>query len=308
MAARQVVVATGAFRSPRVPAVGAGLSHRITQLHSFEYRNDAQLPPGAVLVVGAGQTGVQLAEELIDNGRRVFLAVGSAPRMPRRYRGRDAFRWLVQLRKDEGRYGFGLPTAATLPSPAARLGAVPQLSGHKGGHDIDLRRMAKEDGLTLLGRLESIDGRTVRFADDLETNLRLCEASFDTRVRPLIERYIVAAGLDLPPAEERPATVFNPPVLRELDLAAAGITTVIWASGFSPSLGWIDLPILDEWGLPKLDRAGQSEFAGLYFLGMPWQSNMLSASMPGTVWDVADIAASMGIGDEATADEQLVVN
>jgi putative flavoprotein involved in K+ transport len=305
MAAREVVVASGAYGKPQTPAVGAALTSRITQLHSSDYRNEASLPPGAVLIVGSGQTGVQLAEELLDSGRRVFLSVGTAPRMRRRYRGRDCFRWLVLLKTDGARYGIPFPTAATLADPRLRLAALPQLTGHKGGsHEVDLRRMAKEDGLTLLGRLQAIDGHTASFGDDLEANLLRAEGSFDARFRPLIDRYVIAADLDVPEAEPLVVADFRPPAIPELDLAAAGITTVLWASGFRPTLDWIELPVFDEWGLPRL-TAGQSDQAGLYFLGMPWQSSMISVSIPGTFLDAAEVAASMGIAESEPLGEMV---
>ena len=295
MSARSVVVASGAYGRPHTPALGAALTPRITQMHTSEYRNEAALPPGAVLIVGSGQTGVQLAEELLDSGRRVFLSVGTAARMRRRYRGRDCFRWLVLLKTDGARYGIPFPTAATLADPGLRLGALPQLTGHKGGsHEIDLRRTAREDGLTLLGRLQAIDGHTARFGDDLEANLLRAEGSFEARFRPLIDRYVEAAGLDVPEAEPLVVADYRPPAIPELDLAAAGITTVLWASGFRPTLDWIELPVFDEWGLPRL-TANRSEIEGLYFLGMPWQSNMISVSIAGTLWDAAEVAALMGI-------------
>ncbi|HEX6868729.1 MAG TPA: NAD(P)-binding domain-containing protein, partial [Candidatus Limnocylindrales bacterium] len=170
LVARQVVVATGGFHVPNIPRVADGLTPRVLSLHSSAYRREADLPAGAILVVGSAQTGVQLVEELRATGREVYLCVGGAGRAPRRYRGRDIFVWIHQLAVRGDEVGSSLPAVGSLPEPGRRLAGNPHLSGHRGGHETDLRQIGL-DGTTLLGRLAAIDGERIRLADDLVANL-----------------------------------------------------------------------------------------------------------------------------------------
>lgn len=296
--AAHVIVATGSFHTPTRPAIATALPPRLTQLHTHDYRNERSLPDGAVLVVGSGQSGVQIAEELLDAGRETYLAVGSAGWAPRRYRGQDIFRWLWSLAADGARVGVPFPTADRLPDPRMRLAANPQLSGHGGGHDVDLRAMA-ERGLGLVNRLVGIDGERMRFAPALDAALAHSEGSFDERFRPLIDRYIELAGVDAPP-EERTRSTFAPPERTELDLGAAGVSTVIWASGYRPDFGWIDAPIVDEQGLPR-NRRGLGEIDGLGFLGLLWQHTQASATLFGPTQDAAWLLDAMGLASPPVA-------
>ena len=277
-----IVVAVGGFHSPRIPAVGAGLPGRIVQLHSHHYRNEATLPPGAVLVVGTGQSGVQLAEELHAAGRRVILSVGHCGRVPRRYRGEDIFRWMVELAK-HGK----LPAVDTLPDPRLRFAGNPHLSGHNGGHETNLRRFAA-DGIRLVGRLDGADGERVRFAPDLSANLRFADTFFDERIRTEIDTVIEAAGIDAPPDDREPFD-YEPPEVSELDLAVEGVSTVLWTSGYRLDFGWIDLPIFDDHGAPHHVR-GVTDVPGLTFLGLPWQLNQASATFVGVANDARYLA------------------
>ena len=277
-----VVIAAGGFHSPRIPAVGADLPERVVQVHSSNYRNETALPPGAVLVVGTGQSGVQLAEELHAAGRRVILAVGHCGRVPRRYRGQDIFKWMVGL-ATRGK----LPTVDTLPDPRLRFACNPHLSGHGGGHETNLRRFAA-DGMRLVGRLDGADGERVRFAPDLSANLRFADTFFDDRMRTGIDTLIEAAGIDAPPDDREPFE-YEPPEVSELDLAAEGVSTVLWTSGYRLDLGWIDLPIFDEQGAPRHVR-GVTDVPGLTFLGLPWQLNQASATFFGVASDAAYLA------------------
>ncbi len=285
--ARDVVIAAGPFQLPSVPSVGAGLSARVAQLHSHAYREERRLPPGAVLVVGSGQTGVQLAEELHAAGRRVVLSVGHCGRIPRRYRGRDVMAWIHLLATIGPRYGTALPTVDTLPDPRLRFAGNPHLSGHDGGHDTNLRRFAA-NGIRLVGHLEAADGERVRFAPDLADNLRFADAFFDERFRTGIDTYIERAGIAAPPDDREPYG-FEPPPVDELDLAAEGIGTVLWTSGFRLDLGWVDFPILDEQGAPR-HRRGVTEVPGLTFLGLPWQHDQVSATLMGIGRDAEYLA------------------
>lgn len=294
LAARRVIVATGGFHEPKIPALAAALPSRVFQIHSHRYRNPAALPPGAVLIVGSGQSGVQLAEELQAAGRRVYLSVGSAGRVPRRYRGRDIFWWLAQLCRHDAEHDPSLPTVGMLPDPRMRFAGNPHLSGHNGGHETNLRRLAA-GGITLLGRLEGVDGERVRLGADLAANLAAADRFFDERWRPAFDAYIERTGLDAPPDDREPFD-FEPPAPAELDLAQAGITTVLWTSGYRLDFGWLDLPILDEWGVPRQDR-GVSDVPGLFFIGLPWQYTQLSPSLVGVGWDAAHLARRIGLTD-----------
>ncbi len=308
MGADQVVVATGSFHVPRAPDLAAQLPEDIYQLHSHAYRNPGSLPPGAVLIVGTGQTGVQLADELLAAGRRVYLAVGSNGWAPRRYRGRDIFRWLAALEIEGEGYGVPVPRADTLPDPRRRLVGTPQLTGHHGGRNVDLRRMAAHDGLTLLGHLESVDGHRLAVAPDLGARLRRSEALFDEVVRPPIDTYIERAGIAAPPGhvDHDP---YEPPERPELDLRAEGITSVLWATGYRMDHSSIHAPIADAQGIPRQHR-GVSEIPGLYFLGLLWQHSQASASLFGPTVDAPHLAERMGLAlpNDAEIGERAVTS
>jgi putative flavoprotein involved in K+ transport len=291
LSARQVVVATGSYHRPRVPAWASRISSRVFQLHSHHYRNQAALPDGGVLVVGSGQTGLQLAEELFEAGRQVYVAVGSAGRIPRRYRGRDFFGWSVELIRDGRRHGVALPTADQLPDPARRFNPMPALTGRNGGHDTNLRRYAA-DGIHLGGHLTGADGERVSFAGDLNQSLELADRFFDERFRGLIDTYIERAAIDAPPGDDTTLT-YQPREVIELNLRDAGISTVLWATGYGLDYGWIDAPIVDRLGYPQNVR-GVTAVRGLYFLGLLWQHSQASASLVGPELDGPYLVEAMG--------------
>lgn len=288
--ARHVIVAGGPFQTPKIPDLGGGLSPGILSVHSHDYRRPADLPPGRVLVVGSGQSGVQLAEELTAAGREVIVSVGRCWRCPRIYRGRDIFWWLRMLATDGPRVGLSLPTPDRLPSPAARFACNPQLSGHGGGHSVDLRRMAAEDGVRLVGRFASVDGTTARFLPDLGESLRFADTNFEARLRGLCDAYVAATG-DAYPAHVPEAYAFDPPEVSELDLAAEGVATVLWSSGYRPAFDWIELPVLDAFGLP-IQADSATPVDGLAFVGTPWLVDMGSANLVSLVRDAGALAAS----------------
>ena len=286
--ARTVVVATGPFQAPHVPSIADGLAPSILSLHVDRYRNPSALPDGGVLLVGSGQSGVQLAEELQAAARSVTISVGHCGHAPRRYRGRDVFWWLRQLGTVGAGLGVTLPTADRLLSPAARFACNPQLSGHGGGHDVNLRRMAA-GGVRLVGRLVAFEGTRARLAPDLGDNLRYADAFFDERLRPLFDTFAERSGETFPPAEiER--FEHDVPEVTELDLAAEGISTVLWTSGYRPVLDWIHLPVLDSFGLP-VQTGGRSSVEGLCFIGTPWLLDMGSANLVGLVRDAETLAS-----------------
>ncbi|HYX10921.1 MAG TPA: NAD(P)-binding domain-containing protein [Candidatus Acidoferrum sp.] len=292
IAARNVVVAIGGFHKPKIPGAAASLSPRLLSIHSHDYRNAAALPAGGVLVVGSAQSGVQIAEELAEAGREVYLSVGTAGRLPRRYRGRDCFRWLVGLATYGPQLGIALPSVDRLPDPRIRVAGNAHLSGHNGGHDTNLRKMAL-DGMTLVGRLQSIDGETIQFAPDLSTNLAKADALFDERFRPQMDRLIEHLGIDAPP-DDRVSYDFEPPEVSVLNLLDRGISTVLWTTGYERDYSWIEPSTVDDMGFPRQTR-GVSELPGLYFLGALWQHTMVSATLGGPGIDGRDVAISMGL-------------
>ncbi len=282
--AHYVVAATGPFQRPVIPTVvpdDAG----IHQLHSSAYRNPGQLPDGAVLVFGAGSSGVQIADELQRSGRSVYLAVGPHDRPPRSYRGRDFCWWLGVLGKWE-----------TAAPPAGAEHVTIAVSGARGGHTVDFRRLAA-DGITLLGRAGGFEGGTMRFAPDLAANIARGDANY-LGLLDEADAYVASNGLDLP--EEPEARVIGPdpesvtdPIL-ELDLAAAGITTILWATGFAVDYSWMEFDAFDERGRPRHHR-GVSVEPGVYFLGLPWQSRRGSSFIWGVWHDARYLADQITI-------------
>jgi putative flavoprotein involved in K+ transport len=277
--ARNVVVATGPYQRPVMPDL-LGDHPDLFQVHANAYRNPAQLPAGAVLVIGAGASGAQIAEELRRAGRRVFLSVGRHNRLPRRYRGRDLVWWLAEMGID------ARPVEERGPS---RL--LPVISGADGGHTVDFRRFAA-DGVTLLGRVTAARGDVLDIAPDLARNIADGDLYCATFLN-MVDAHVRARALDLPEepaAREKlpdPACLTEP--LRRLDISAENIRSVISATGYGLDLGWIDLPVLDARGEPK-HRHGISEIPGLYFLGLQWLSRMRSSFLSG-VGDDANVLA-----------------
>jgi putative flavoprotein involved in K+ transport len=281
LTADQVVVATGPYQVPLRPRMAERLPDDVSQLHSSEYRNPAVLSDGAVLVVGSGQSGAQIAEDLHLAGRRVHLAVGSAPRVARRYRGRDVVAWL----DDMGYYRRGIDEFAD--ADAVRLRANHYVTGRDGGRDIDLRAFAR-DGMALHGRLISVHGNQLTFADDLERNLDNADAVAEG-IKDSIDQWIERIGTPAP-TEARYTPVWRPrDPATALDLAAERIGTVIWSTGFGRDDRWIEVPVFDGRGYPTHDR-GVTSWPGLYFLGLPWQHTWGSGRFCGVAADAGHLA------------------
>jgi putative flavoprotein involved in K+ transport len=277
--ADNVVVATGPYQRPVTPALLRD-DIDLFQVHASRYSNPDQLPSGAVLVVGAGASGSQIAEELLRAGRRVYLSVGRHTRLPRRYRGHDLIWWLSAMGIDQ------TPVEQRGPS---RL--LPLITGAYGGHTIDFRRFAA-DGVTLLGRVEAAHHGIIDLAPDLAESVANGDAtyaSFLDRVDAHIERHALA----LPEDPDARAMLPDPPCiadpLQRLDVSADGIGAVIWATGYGVDFGWIDAPVLDARGEP-VHRGGVTEVPGLYFLGLQWLSKMSSSFLSGVGDDAADLA------------------
>ncbi|MGB3540744.1 MAG: NAD(P)/FAD-dependent oxidoreductase [Mesorhizobium sp.] len=277
--ANNVVVATGPFQRPIIPAVipqDAGLM----QIHSSAYRNPGQLPEGAVLVIGAGSSGTQIADELLRAGKRVYLSVGPHDRPPRAYRGLDFCWWLGVLGKWD----------AETPGPGTEHVTI-AVSGARGGETIDFRRLAAE-GMTLVGRTQSCRDGVITFAPDLGENI----ARGDANLMALLDEadaYVARNGLDLP--EEPNARTIGPdpecltnPIV-EMNLTEAGITSIIWATGFTVDYSWLKVGAFDEKGRPKHQRGVSSE-PGIYFLGLPWQSRRGSSFIWGVWHDAKHLA------------------
>lgn len=277
--AQRVVSATGAFQTPIIPAIASN-DDTLHQIHSASYRNPDQLPDGAIMVVGAGSSGVQIAEELLQSGREVYLSVGPHDRPPRSYRGRDFVWWLGVL---------GLwDIAANEPGKEHVTIAV---SGAQGGKTIDFRQLSKA-GMNLVGRTESFENGRAYFANDLGTNIRGGDANY-LSLLDRADEYIAKNGLDLPEEPEArsllddPACMTNPTL--ELDLKEAGINTIIWATGYSNDYEWLQVDAFDEKGKPQHHR-GVSKAPGVYFLGLPWLSRRGSTFIWGVWHDAKYIA------------------
>ncbi|MEJ8474411.1 flavin-containing monooxygenase [Roseibium algae] len=277
--ATNIVAATGPFQRPVTPNVvpdDAG----VNQIHSSAYRNPEQLPDGAVLVVGAGSSGGQIADELLRAGKTVYLSVGPHDRPPRGYRGRDFCWWLGVLGKWD---------ASTL-TPGKEHVTI-SVSGARGGQTVDFRRYASR-GMNLVGRTEAYEDGVLHFAPDLVDNLAQGDANY-LSVLDEADAYIERNGIDLPlePQARDIAPdsdcITNPLLI--LNLAKAGVTTIIWATGFALDYNWLDFDLFDQTGRPRHER-GVSNEPGIYFLGLPWQSRRGSAFIWG-VWHDAKYLA-----------------
>ena len=251
--ARNVVLANGAYqlpadsarRPPNSPATSA-------QLHSHDYRNPAQLPDGAVLVVGTGQSGGQITEDLLAAGREVHLSVSACPEAPRRYRGQDTSTGSCKS-TCTGRTSASTPcTAEQLPSPAARFTCNPLISGNDGGHSIRLRELGRS-GVRLHGHFEGTDDGVLTFSDDLAARMALAEAGFGQRMQAMLDAFIAAAGIEAPAGRSAGRRLAAPGRAR-LDLDAEGITSVIWSTGYGLDFGFLDIPVLDGWNYPRHAR------------------------------------------------------
>lgn len=287
--AKNVVTATGAFQRPIIPAV-VPAETSVLQIHSHAYRNPAQLPEGAVLVIGAGSSGTQIADELLRAGRRTYLSVGPHDRPPRAYRGRDFCWWLGAL----GIWDLKVPAPNTEHVTIA-------VSGAYGGQTVDFRRLGNR-GMVLLGKAETFKDGVMTFGQDLAKNIALGDANY-LSLLDQADAYAEKNGLDLPEEpdarkmEPDPACVTDP--ILSLDLKEAGITTILWATGYAQDFGWIKLDAFDGKGRPIHER-GVSRVPGLYFVGLPWLSRRASSFIWGC-WHDADYIAGHIAGDNAEA-------
>ena len=282
--AQRIVAATGPFQKPVIPAI-APRSERLMQIHSAGYRNPQQLPKGGVLVIGAGSSGVQIADELQRAGKTVYLSVGPHDRPPRAYRNRDFCWWLGVL---------GMWDAAA--SQPGKEHVTIAVSGARGGHTVDFRALANQ-GVNLVGMTQAFDGETVRFQPDLAQNIARGDASY-LALLDAADAWIARNGLDLPEEPEArrflpdPACIAHP--LSELNLASAGISSIIWATGYVADYSWLKVDAFDEKGKPQHHR-GVSGEPGVYFLGLPWLSRRGSTFIWGVWHDAKYIADQIAI-------------
>lgn len=269
---KNVVLSTGMYQKIKTPPYATQIPQDILQIPSDAYRNPNALPPGAVLVVGSAQSGSQIAEELNEAGRKVYLSTCSAGRFPRRYRGKDGYDWL-------NRVGFFDRTVAMLASPRDRIFGSPHSSGKGGGHEINLHKFNR-DGIILLGHLRGYEDGKLVIAPDLKENLAKSDG-FAANAIKAFDEYILKNSLNIP-AEEVVILDdgYRAPVILSLDLAAEGISVIVWATGYSIDLSLTQLPLLDSYGFPSADR-GVTKYPGLYLLGMPWLNKFKSGFLMG---------------------------
>ena len=264
--AANVVVATGPYQLPVIPAMSAHIPNNIFQVHSDAYRNPAQLPPGTVLVVGSGASGCQIADDLNQSGREVYLSVGRHSRRPRRYRGKDFAYWGPVLGTTE-------QIVDTVPVHL-RKGSEILLTGANGGYDVDLRAMAAR-GIVLLGHLQGVNDAELILAEDLEQNLVRGDGLLEN-FKKAVDDYVTKNGLDFPVEQESGVKPNIPMSISCLNLKDVGVSAIVWASGFRCNFDWVKLPISDEAGEP-VHRRGVTQFPGIYFLGLRWLYKRKSA-------------------------------
>ena len=277
----RVIIAVSGYHTPKIPRLAERLPDSIYQIHSSTYKNPESLPAGSVLVVGTGQSGCQIAEDLHLAGTQVHLCVGGAPRSPRLYRGKDAVEWLDKM----GYYNLSIDEHPK--KETARSNTNHYLTGRDGGREIDLRKFALS-GMKLHGRLRSISDGKLEFQDDLQHNLDRADAVAENIKRNIdmfIEKEQIEAPIEPP---YRPVWQPEDPEL-SLDLAAANIQTVIWSTGFGTDFSWIDIPVFNGSGYPSHDR-GITSVSGCYFIGLPWLHTWGSARFSGVARDANYIA------------------
>ena len=283
--ADNVVMAISGYHVPAIPRVGERLPLDLCQIHSKDYKNPAQLPEGEVLIVGTGQSGCQIAEDLHLAGRKVHLAVGDAPRSPRMYRGKDTIRWLDEM-------GYYKTTTDTHPlGVEVRKKANHYFTGRNGGHEIDLRQFAAE-GMRLYGLLDKVDGEVVTFRDDLAENLESADKVY-LRIRKMIDDHIDKNAIDAPAAAPYvPPWQVTEPRLR-LDLAASNVKAVVWSTGFRADFSMVDIPVFNGSGYPGHHR-GVTTVPGLYFLGLGWLWTWGSGRFSGISEDAGHVVEAIG--------------
>lgn len=289
LAARTIVIASGIMQTPRLPALSSEVPRPVKQQHTADYRSPDTLPPGAAVVVGSGQSGCQIVEDLLAAGRTVYLCCSKVGRVPRRYRGRDIVDWWRDM-------GFLDMTVEDLPDPAMRFATQPQTSGlGRYGHTVSLQQLA-QDGARLLGRLIGVEDGSLIMDDRLSEYIRFADEKSAMFKRD-IDAYLARNGIDPPPLEDDAADAPAEPgagrrAPTRLDLAETDIKTIIWCTGFTADFSWIRLPVVDESGSP-MHRGGVAPVPGLYFLGFPWLRSRKSGLILGVAEDSRHVASAI---------------
>ncbi|MEX0865048.1 MAG: FAD-dependent oxidoreductase [Acidimicrobiia bacterium] len=275
--AESVVVASGILQSPRVPSISSKIPGHIVQLHTATYRSPDLLPEGAVVVVGGGQSGAQIVEDLLNAGRIVYFSISKAPRVPRSHRGRDFMDWWLEM---------GIWDVATdeVDDPEMLKTTNPLVSGvGSRGHSVSYQQLAR-DGARLMGRLEDVVGGDLITDDQAIEYIRNADAR-SMEMRNKIDAYIEEKGLGAPSSVPEPADVPLPPdedldILAMLHLEEANVGAIVWSTGFTADFSWIDLPVTDDTGRP-VHSNGISDVPGIYFIGFPWLSKRKSGVILG---------------------------
>ena len=289
VASRSVVIASGIQQMSKFPPTRSRIPNHITQLHTADYRNATVLPPGAVVIVGSGQSGCQIAEDLLSAGRTVYLCTSKVGRAPRRYRGRDILEWWMDMK-------FLDVTLASLEDKSISRMAQPQVSGlGRYGHTVSLQQLASQ-GVVILGRLLDVEADTLVLSDEAAAHVRFAD-EFSQRLKDGVDAYLARTGIRPPPLEDDPADAPDPraecvSALRRLNLRDAKVSTVIWATGFTADFNWIHLPVLDAVGKP-IHQGGISPVPGLYFIGFPWLRSRKSGIIYGIEEDARYLAGKL---------------
>jgi len=280
--AKDVVLASGGYQKPHRPAAAAQLPASVQAIAAEGYTNPVALPPGRVLVVGSGQTGCQLAEEIFEAGREVSLACGRAPWIPRRLEGRDTITWINDTPYFDARL-------TDLPSPAARLLANPQMSGRRGGHDLNFRTLQAQ-GVQLLGHFTGVSEGRAHFADDLAESVAFGDTRF-AQICELIRKTCAAASVRAPHMAPPASFVADAPE----SVALSHVGTVIFTSGFRPDYAsWVRFPqAFDAGGFPIQQDGSSTVVPGLHFMGVHFQRKRKSATFLGVGEDATVLSRTM---------------
>ena len=282
---RVAVIASGSMSRARMPLLAQKLPGDVNSLTAGTFRNAGELPDGAVLIVGSAQSGCQIAEDLVGAGRRVYLCTSRVGRIPRTYRGRDILAWW----RDMGFWDVGVED---LEDPAMQYAALPQVSGTDGGHTVSFQSLARE-GVTLLGRLLDLDGYAMKLQPNLMESIHFADEK-SSAFKDAIDVFIQREGITAPPPESDPGEPSLPDLsgsdlLDRLELREAGITSVIWCTGFDANWDWLKAGSFDHHGQP-VHKHGIGSMSGLYCLGFPWLSKRKSGTIYGIAEDASRIA------------------
>jgi putative flavoprotein involved in K+ transport len=287
--AKNIVVASGIMQAPKIPRVRELFPESLLQLHASDYRSPGHLPPGAVVVIGGGQSGCQISMDLIRAGREVYLCTSKVGRLRRRYRQRDVVEWGEDM-------GFWDVAVEDLDDPAIEFAAQPQVSGlGRFGSTLSLQSMSR-DGIHLMGRLSNVDNGVLRTDNSLGEHIAFADER-SAEFTKTIEDWISSSGFNAGPIEEDPNDEPSGPEvaelgITELDLTRANVRSVIWCTGFTAEFDWIHAPVTDEVGRP-IHRRGVSPVPGIYFLGFPWLHSRKSGIIHGIDEDARYIAETI---------------